>query len=262
MKVIIKFSSAVVAACCLWACSGDDSKSTGDNDGNGGTTPPTENVEFTNSQRQFAGMNCNFFKPGNGDYKGVVSLGSGNDPIDPAPGNINEGYLVSLGEKLAAKGYLVVIVNYRDEPAVGANWENWTSNVKMLSEDLSNAGNAVADEFDLERSDIVLGGSSYAANALLSNSAWGNVLQGTKGFIAIMGSSALDTAQNVKLPVLAYACNNEPFNTHYGKTIYDNISDASVKSLSYGMTDNSCSGHNTSDNWQDNIVARVQAWLP
>jgi hypothetical protein len=256
MKTAIKFSCIIVAVFGLWSCSGDDSKSNNDN---GNSTP---NVEFTNTQRQFANLNSNFFKPDSGEYKGIVVLGSGNDPEDPTAGDINEGYLVNLSKKLAVKGYLVAIVNYRDEPPVGANWENWTSNVEMLSTDLSNTGNAIAQEFGLERSDIVLGGSSYAANALLSNAAWGNVLQGTKGFIAIMGSCAVDTAQSIKLPVLAYACKDEPYNDHYGKTIYDNIENSNVKNLSYGMTDSSCSGHSTSNNWQDDIVSRVQAWLP
>jgi hypothetical protein len=133
----------------------------------------------------------------------------------------------------------------------------------MLAEDLSDVGSDMADEFGLERSDIVLGGSSYAANALISHSAWGTgTFLDTKGFIAIMGSSSLETAQNIKSPVLAFACNDEPFESNYGQSIYDNISNATVKSKSYGFTDATCSGHNTNNGWQDVIVAKVQTWLP
>jgi len=255
MKKIIQLSCAVVSAFGLWACSGDDNKNSGAEISQPVTT-------FTNSERGFGWLTSNFFKPDSGDYKGIVVFGSGNDPEDPTQGDMHDAYLVSLSQKLAGQGYLVAIVQYRDEPAVGANWENWTSNVEMLSYDLSDTGNFIAEEFGLERSDIILGGSSYAANALLSNSAWGNVLQGTKGFIAIMGSCAVDTAQNIKLPVLTYACKEEPYNTHYGKSLYDNIQDNDIKTLSYGMTDNSCSGHSTSNNWQDDIVGKVKAWLP
>lgn len=256
MKTIQHIGCAL-AAFLLWSCSGDDSKP--DNNGNNNN----EEINFTNSEHEFAGLNNNFFEPETNDYKGIVCLGSGNDPLDPAPGSIADGYLVTLAEKLVKKGYLVAIVGYRDQPPVGNNWENWTSNVAMLSKDLSDVATAIGQEFGVQRSRVVLGGSSYAANALLSHSAWGTgTFADTKGFIAIMGSAALDTAQNIKSPVLAYACNGEPFNTHYGKAIYDNIADAGIRAQSFGLTDSSCSGHNTSNSWQDDIVQRVQNWLP
>jgi hypothetical protein len=260
MKTVFKSGFLAVIACLLWACSNDNNN---DNNGNNNNNDDLAAVEFANSQRQFASMNCNFFKPDIEDYKGIISLGSGNDPEDPTAGSINDGYLISLAQKLASQGYLIAIVEYRDEPPVGANWENWTSNVAMLSTDLNDAANAMAEEFGLERSQIVLGGSSYAANALISHSAWGTgTFLDTRGFIAIMGSSALDTAQNIKSPILAFACNQEPFGTNYGKSLFDNINDATIKDQSFGYTDNSCSGHNTSNDWQDMIVEKVKNWLP
>jgi len=241
----------------LWSCSGDD---------DGGVkegTPPVAQTGFTTVERQFANLDCSFYKPNSEDYKGIVTLGSGNDPLDPSEGSLNDGYLIALAGKLADAGYLVAIVAYRDEPPVGDNWQNWASNATMLAEDLSDVGTDIAGEFGLERSDIVLGGSSYAANALISHSAWGmGTFADTRGFIAIMGSSSLETAQNIKSPVLAFACNGEPYESNYGQSIYDNIASASVKSKSYGFTDATCSGHSTSNAWQDVIVQKVQAWLP
>lgn len=259
MKTILKNSLVALAACLAIACSGDDDNSSSNNNNNNNNNPGT----YTNVQREFDGLQCNFFKPDGTNYKGIVSLGSGNDPMDPAPGSLNDGYLVSLAQKLAAKGYLVSIVGYRDQPPVGANWENWTSNVAMLATDLSDVATAMGTEFDLPRSKVVLGGSSYSANALVSHSAWGTgTFLDTRGFIAIMGSASMETAQNIKSPILAFACNGEPFGTHYGENMYNSISNATIKNQSYGYTDMSCSGHGTSNSWHDVIVQKVEAWLP
>ena len=83
-----------------------------------------------------------------------------------------------------------------------------------------------------------------------------------KGIIAVMGSCALDTAQNQKTPILAFACNGEPFGTNYGNSIVQNITNATVKTKSYGLTDNSCSGHATSNTWIATITTKVMVWVP
>ena len=238
----------------LISCSGDDSSGASNN---------TPGASYTNEEREFASLTTNFFKPDNPDYRGIICLGSGNDPMDPSEGSLNDSYLISLSKKLAGQGYLVAIVQYRDQPAVGANWENWAGNAAMLATDLSNVATAMADEYGLDRSKVILGGSSYAANTLISHSAWGNgTFTDIKGIIAIMGSSSLETAQNISSPILSFACDGEPFGDYYGNAIYNAIADAEIKSESFGLTDGSCSGHSTNNDWQDTIVDKVAVWLP
>ena len=203
-----------------------------------------------------------FFKPKTGAVKGIIILGSGNNPQDPTPGDINDGYLIEMSKSLSAKGFACAIVQYRDQPFVGNNFENFNSNRDMLVTDFNAVANALRTEYSLDRNKVIFGGSSYSANCLVSHNAWGNSTTGIKGIIAIMGSCALDTAQNQKTPILAFACNGEPYGTNYGNSLVQNITSTTVKINSFGLTDNSCSGHATSNQWIPTITEKVLVWIP
>lgn len=224
--------------------------------------PNNSTAEVDNSQRTVAGLLTNYFKPKSGVVKGIVILGSGNNPQDPTPGEINDGYLINLSQSLASKGFACAIVQYRDQPFVGNAFENFNSNTAMLVADFNAVGNALRTEFSLTRNKLIFGGSSYSANALISQNAWANNMPDIQGIIGIMGSCALDTAQNQKTPILAFACNGENFGTNYGASISQNINNITVKNKSFGLTDNSCSGHNTSNNWIATITEKVMVWIP
>ena len=253
MKLFLKICFTVAICMSVFSCNKEDS-------------PPAihnnSTTEVDNSQRTIASLRTNFFKPKTGTVKGIVILGSGNNPQDPTPGDINETYLVELSKSLAVKGFVCAIVQYRDQPFVGANFENFNSNRDMLITDFNNVANALRTEYSLERNKLIFGGSSYSANCLVSHNAWGNAMTDIKGTIAIMGSCALDTANNQKSPILAFACNGEPFGTNYGNRIVQNITNATVKSKSFGLSDNSCNGHSTSNNWIPTITDKVLVWIP
>lgn len=219
-------------------------------------------AEVENSQRNIASLQTNFFKPKMGAIKGIVILGSGNNPQDPTPGDINDSYLINLSKSLAAKGFACAIVQYRDQPFVGTNFENFNSNTAMLVEDFNAVANALRTEYSLDRNKVIFGGSSYSANCLVSQNAWGNNMTDIKGIVGIMGSCALDTAQNQKVPILAFACNGEPFGTNYGSSIVQNITNITVKTKSFGLTDSSCSGHATSNQWIPVITDKILIWIP
>ena len=224
--------------------------------------PNNSTAEVDNSQRTIASLLTNFFKPKNGSVKGIVILGSGNNPQDPIPGDINDTYLIDLSKSLAAKGFVCAIVQYRDQPFVGNNFENFNSNTAMLAEDFNAVANVLRIEYNFDRTKVIFGGSSYCANCLVSQNAWGNTITDIKGIIAIMGSCALDTAKNQKAPILAFACSGEPYGTNFGTSIVQNITNATVKSKSFGLTDNSCNGHNTSNQWVSIINDKVLFWIP
>jgi len=250
-KLVFKLSSTLLLCLFIISCNKDENT----------TAPPNNsNAEVENSQRTIASLPTNYFAPKNGPIKGIVILGSGNDPQNPTPGNINEQYLIDLSKSLATKGFVCAIVQYRDQPFVGNNFENFNANTLMLAEDFNKVGNALIAELSLSRNKLIFGGSSYTANCLVSQNAWGNSITDIKGIIAIMGSSALDTAQNQKTPVLAFACNGEPFGTNYGNSLVQSITNSAVKSKSFGLTDNSCSGHATSNQWISIITEKVIAW--
>lgn len=219
-------------------------------------------AEIENVQRSIANLQSNYFKPKMGGVKGIVILGSGNNPQNPTAGDINEPYLIELSKNLAAKGFVCAIVRYRDQPFVGNNFENFNSNRDMLIADFNAVGNALRAENALARNKLIFGGSSYSANCLISHNAWGNTITDIKGIVAIMGSCALETAQNQKSAILAFACNGEPFGSNYGFSITQNITNAAIKTNSFGLTDNSCSGHATSNNWITTISQKITVWIP
>lgn len=226
---------------------------------------PTANntaVEVENTERTIADLLTNYFKPKTGVVKGIVILGSGSDSQDPTPGNINEAYLIDLSNSLAAKGFVCAIVQYRDQPFVGNNFENFNSNTAMLVEDFNAVANEIREEYSMERSQVIFGGTSYSANCLVSQNAWGNNMTDIHGIAAIMGSCEIETAQNQKVPILAFACNSEPFGTIYGSSIVQNITDVNVKAKSFGLTDNSCTGHATSNQWIATITGKILVWIP
>ncbi|MEO7978650.1 hypothetical protein [Flavobacterium sp.] len=250
-KLVFKLGGTLLLCLFIISCNKDENT----------TRVPTDSTaEIENSQKTISSLPTNYFAPKNLPIKGIVILGSGNDPQNPTPGNINDPYLIDLSKSLAAKGFVCAIVQYRDQPFVGNNFENFNANTLMLVEDFNNVGNALIAELGLSRTKLIFGGSSYSANCLLSQNAWGSSITDIKGIIAVMGSSALDTAQNQKAPVLAFACNGEPFGTHYGQSLVQNITNATVKTKSFGLTDNSCSGHATSNPWIPIIIDKVLAW--
>lgn len=249
---IFKLNLITMVLLVFFSCSKEENNSTINNSNN----------EVVNTQRTIASLPTNFFKPKNNIVKGIVVLGSGNNPQDPTPGQINDPYLIALCKELASKGFACAIVAYRDQPYVGANFENFNSNSLMLVTDFNNVGNELITEFNLSRSRVVFGGSSYSANCLISQNAWGNAMLDIKGITGIMGSCALDTAKNQKTPVLAFACNGEPFGTQYGLSLVQSIINANVKSASYGFTDVSCNGHATSNQWISSIAEKINAWIP
>lgn len=250
-KLVFKFSGILLLCLFIISCNKEENTT---------EVPTNSNAEVENSQRTIASLPTNYFAPKNVPIKGIVILGSGNNPENPTSGNINEQYLIDLSKSLATKGFVCAIVQYRDQPFVGNNFENFNANTLMLVEDFNNVGNALIAELSLSRNKLIFGGSSYSANCLVSQNAWGNSITDVKGIIAIMGSSALDTAQNQKTPVLAFACNGEPFGTNYGSTLVQNMTNATVKNKSFGLTDNSCSGHATSNQWIQIITEKVLAW--
>ena len=253
MKSIFKISYFLLLALSFNSCSKDDETSNSNN-----SSLEVENIK----DRTINGMALNIFIPKNGVVKGIVILGSGNDPQDPTPGDINDSYLINLSNSLAVKGFVCAIVQYRDQPFVGNNFENFNSNTAMLLADFNGVANTLKDENNLGRDKLIFGGSSYAANCLLSQNAWGNNMTDIKGIIAIMGSCEVDTSKNQKVPILAFACNNEPFGTNYGQTIVQNITNSTTKSNSFGLTDTSCNGHSTSNQWIATIIDKVVIWIP
>ncbi len=227
------------------------------------TSNTDTSIEVENITNQTVnGMALNIYKPKSGLVKGIVVLGSGNNPQDPTPGDLNDSYLINISKNLAAKGYTCAIVQYRDQPYVGANFENFNSNAARLVADFNEVGNSLRLASNLGRNKLIFGGSSYAANCLISHNAWGNNMVDIKGVIGIMGSCSLDTAKSQKVPVLTFACAGEPFGTHYGNSIVQNITNTSVKNNSFGFTDTNCSGHATSINWIPSITEKVMLWLP
>jgi hypothetical protein len=233
------------------SCSKDEDNNNGGNN--------TITVENTN--RTIANLNTNFFKPTKTSIKGIVLLGSGNNAQDPTEGNITDGYLVSMAQEYAKLGFITAIVAYRDQPNVGPNFINFNSNAEMLITDFNNVGNALRTEFNIPRNKLVFGGVSYTANVLISKNAYGANAQDIKGIVAIMGSCAEDAAKDQKLPILAYACKDEPFGTHYGNILTNAITNTTIKSKSFGLTDSSCSGHNTAVNWVADSAQKLNDWF-
>ena len=253
MKSFLKICFTAAICMSIYSCNKEDSQP---------AIPNNSTAEVDNSQRTIASLLTNFFKPKTGAVKGIVILGSGNSPQDPTPGDINEAYLVALSKSLAAKGFACAIVQYRDQPNVGVNFVNFNSNRDMLISDFNAVANALRTEFSIDRNKVIFGGSSYSANCLLSHNAWGNAMTDIKGIVAVMGSSDLSAAKNQKSPILAFACNGEPFGTNYGNSIVQNITNATVKAKSFGLTDNSCNGHSTSNNWIPTITDKILVWIP
>jgi hypothetical protein len=254
-KTVLKLSVMLLLCVVMGGCQKDDAAVVP----NGNTIPL---LEIENSQRTIAGLRTNYFKPKNGLVKGIVILGSGNDPSDPAPGDINDSYLIVLSKVMAGEGFASAIVEYQDQPFVGTNFQNFNSNALMLVTDFNSVGNALRTELNLDRNKLVFGGSSYSANCLISQNAWGTAMTDIKGILGIMGSCEIETARNQKVPILAYACNAEPFGTQFGSSLVQNISNATVKSNSFGLTDNTCSGHATANSWITSATEKVRGWIP
>ncbi len=252
-NLILKISCLLLVNVLIFSCNKDEPQP---------KIPNNSSAEVDNSVRTIANLQTNFFKPKAGAIKGIIILGSGNNPQDPTPGDINESYLVEMSKSLAVKGFACAIVQYRDQPFVGNNFENFNSNTQMLVDDFNAVANSLRSEYNLSRDKIIFGGSSYSANCLVSQNAWGNSMLDIKGIIAIMGSCALDTAKNQKSPILVFACNGEPFGTNYGNSIVQEITNTTIKTKSFGLTDNSCTGHATSNNWIATITEKVVAWIP
>jgi len=209
--------------------------------------------------------------------KGIVLFGDGNNESNPTKGSISGAYQNALASKLATLGYIAGIVGYRDQPYVGNGWENWNSNTEMLAADMNTVANALITEFGsgLTRAKVVTGGFSYTSYALLTSIAATDTLKGTRGFLASCGSTYGDGAGSFRIPIFSLFCGgpngtlrpeNSSASDAEGPELYEKIK-ASLKSDSGFYTDTGCSTHCggakvSPTTWTDQIVARVQLWLP
>jgi hypothetical protein len=242
--LIIIFSLVIL----LWNCNNDDNN-------NNNSIAGVENT-----QRTIANLPTNYFQPTNIAIKGIVLLGSGNNAQNPTTGSITDPYLITTAQELASKGFVCAIVAYRDQPAAVTS-EDYNNNFDMLITDFNNVGNALRTEFNLTRDKLVFGGASYTANCLLNRNAFGTNAIDIKGILAYMGACSQVTAENQKTPVLAYACSQEPYGTHFGNVLVNAITNNTIKTKSYGLIDSSCSGHNTSNNWIADASQKVANWF-
>jgi hypothetical protein len=202
----------------------------------------------------------------NSNRKGIILLGSGNNENDPTTGILTGGLENNICNELAKLGYISAIVAYRDQPPVKPDWSNWNSNNEMLATDMSTTANAIISKYSngLSRSKVIAGGVSYTSYALLNNIAGSNTLADTKGVLAICGATDTWQAQNFKIPIYSLVCSGNPEGQLNGQTLYNAITNTTVKNNSGYFVDNTCNTHcgGNTNTWTTKVIEQVKKWLP
>ncbi len=196
-----------------------------------------------------------YTKTNSASFKGILIMGSGNNESNPSPGSMDGAAENDLCKKAAQNGYASAIVQYRKTPGLS----NWDLSAQMVGEDYDKCIKAIAAKYGLDKNRSVIGGYSYASYMLLTNTADRTDLAYCKGLLAPCGAT---DATYFHLPIYSIVCsgNNEDGGLS-GKNLYNAIrNDSPYKSLSEGITDNSCNTH-CGGNWTDKLYTRMVNWL-
>lgn len=225
------------------------------NDGNlpDKTTTPegvTQKTETSN------GITYRVFIPAEGQFKGILVMGSGNDESNPTPGSLDGAQETDLCNKAAENGYLAAIVQYRKT----AGNADWNTSAMQIGLDYDKCITALSEKYGVDKSRSVVGGISYASFMLLTDVAINNTLGYCKGVLAPCGAAGEWQAQHFKIPVYNIVCSGNNEGDLSGKPLYDAITDPAIKAKSEGVTDNSCNTH-CGGSWTDKLYTRMAAWL-
>lgn len=203
-----------------------------------------------------------YIKPGQASYKGILVMGSGNEPNQPSEGALDGDGENALCQKAAENGYVAAIVKYRKGQPANTD-DAWNSDANMLGQDYDNCIQALSVKYKVNKNRSVVGGYSYASMMLFTVNSTYSTLAYCKGILGACGASGQWDAQNFKIPI--YAVNCAQADDQYGvngKALYDLIpANSPVKANSEGFTDNGCSTH-CGKNWTDEMYARLAKWLP
>ena len=196
--------------------------------------------------------------PGQASYKGILVMGSGNDENNPTVGSLTGGPENELCKKASDNGYVAAIVAYRKTAGVA----DWNTSSEQIGEDYGACVVALATKYGVAKENSVVGGYSFASYIMLTNNAYYNSLPYCKGLLAACGATGSDEASKFHIPVFSIACSGNNEGDFCGQALFDQIpAGSAIKSLSAGVTDNSCNTH-CGGNWVDQLYAQLTAWLP
>lgn len=174
--------------------------------------------------------------------------------------DLNTPLLVKIAQALANENYITAIIQFR------TNDGSFTARADTLGKDYENVWNEISTKYGGTKAKTVIGGisfSGFALSYLVSQpNSW---VGGIKG-IALIAAS---TNAYVPVPVINKVCMNDPdvtddYGNRGGEELQNELltKNASMASLSSCETDNSCTGHHTSDSWAHFFITRIKAWLP
>jgi dienelactone hydrolase len=197
--------------------------------------------------------------------KGIVVVGSGNNEFAPTPGSLTGALENALCQKLANEGYIAAIVQYV-VPAVASNYSNWNAVGVAMATDYNKAFNGIITKYGGSRNTCIAAGVSFTTFLLLTNIAYYNDLADIKGFMGACGGTGTDQANNFKIPIASISCQND-YDAMYninGEDLVNAIANPTIKSMSRGLRDQTCSGHCNGDTntWVNWLTDSVKLWLP
>ncbi len=212
----------------LFACKKDKSPDEASPDGVISNTETTDGVTYKV-----------FVHPEFRHYKGILVVGSGNDPSNPSPGSLSGQDENRLCEKAAANGYLAAVVQYRKTPGNA----DWNGSAAMLGQDYAACIRALAGKYGVDKNRSVVGGFSYSSAMLLSDIALNETLKFTRGLLATCWTADQWKAANFKIPVFNIVCNcNCDGGGLTGQALVNAVNPA-VKAQSGAVVDNTCNTH-------------------
>ena len=228
--------------------------------------PTTSTV--VNRTEMVNGVNIKIYlqEPANStNRKGIIVVGSGNNEHAPTPGSLTGTLENALCQKLATEGYIAAIVQYV-VPAVATNYSNWNDVSVMMATNYNNAFNGIIAKYGGNRNECIAAGVSFTTFLLFTNIAYYNDLADIKGFMGTCGGTGSNQASNFKIPIASISCSNDFEGTYNinGQDLVDAITNPTIKNMSRGLRDQTCSGHcnGNTNTWVNWLTDSVKQWLP
>ncbi|TJY67830.1 hypothetical protein FAZ19_00775 [Sphingobacterium alkalisoli] len=245
MKALQKLIFSAMLICLMSACKKDNNR------------PDEQSGDVTIRVETASGITYKVYVNENlGSYKGILVMGSGNDPGNPSPGSLDGGLENNTCKKAAENGYVAAVVQYRATPGNA----DWNGSATMVGQDYATCINALSAKYGVDKSKSVVGGVSYSSAMLLTNIVLSEALKHTKGLLASCWTADAWRAQNFKIPVFNIVCNcNCDGGGLTGAALMAQINPA-VKAQSEAVVDNSCNTH-CGGNWVDPLYTKMTAWL-
>lgn len=221
------------------------------------TDQDPQNVPDDYTLVQGNGITYRLYKPADGNYKGILVIGSGNNEQNPLEGSVEGASENSLCRKAVENNYLAAIVQYRKTPGTA----NWNESAKMIQQDYKKCIEDIAQKNGVDKTKSVVAGFSYSSYMLLSANALYDDLNFCQGILAACGATSEWSAQHFKIPIYAVNCSGNNEGDFNGEELFNKIpANSPIKAKSGGITDFSCNTHCGAD-WTNVLFHQAKIWL-